>query len=113
MERAWSIADNASSWKDRIPFVLLFGVATSVALFHERLPRAASRCLCGVDFNVENTDIILDRIFKKTVASATTPIKLGGLLIAELMERQKEHIQSVQAFTMSLKVIRRPVCKNS
>jgi origin recognition complex subunit 3 len=89
--------------------VLLFGIATSVSLFHERLPRAATRCLSGLNFSVENTDVILDRIIKKTIANAMTPVKLGSALVEELVARQRDHLQSVQAFSMSLKVGRQLV----
>lgn len=92
-----------SSWKDRIPFVLLFGIATSLELFHERLSRSASRFLDGVQFDVEQTSSLLVRIFQKAVAGCKTPLRLGSVLTASLIERQHEHVQSVQSFTASLK----------
>jgi origin recognition complex subunit 3 len=75
---------------DRIPFVLLFGIATSVELFHERLSRAASSCLFGAQFDVEQTSSLL--------------LRLGPLLVSTLMERQQDHVQSVQSFIAALKV---------
>ena len=93
-----------SSWSNRIPFVLLFGIATSVALFHERLSRSASRLLSGVQFDVENTNLVLERIFQKTVTSANVPVRLGHKLVSSLMARQKDHVQSIQSFTAALKV---------
>jgi origin recognition complex subunit 3 len=93
-----------SSWMDRIPFVLLFGIATSVELFQERLPRAASRCLYGAQFDVEQTSLILERVFQRAIAGSRAPLRLGPLLVTSLMERQLDHVQSVQAFTAALKV---------
>lgn len=84
--------------------MLLFGVATSVDLFHERLPRAASRCLYGAQFDVEQTSLILERVFQKAIAGSKAPIRLGPVLVSSLMERQHDHVQSVQAFTAALKV---------
>jgi origin recognition complex subunit 3 len=89
---------------DRIPFVLLFGIATSVELFHERLSRAASYCLYGAQFDVEQTSSLLERIFQKAVAGQRAPLRLGPLLVSILMERQQDHVQSVQSFIASLKV---------
>lgn len=98
------ITDSSSSWADRIPFVLLFGIATSVALFHERLSRSASRLLSGAQFDVENTNIVLERIFKKSVIGANAPLRLGATLVSSLMARQRNNVQSVQSFTTALKV---------
>ena len=93
-----------SSWMDRIPFVLLFGIATSIELFHERLSRAASRCLYGAQFDVEQTSLILERVFQKAIAGSKAPLRLGPVLVSSLMERQRDHVQSVQAFIAALKV---------
>ncbi|KAM3089249.1 Origin recognition complex subunit 3 [Clarireedia jacksonii] len=92
-----------SSWLDRIPFILLFGIATSVELFQERLPRAASRSLYGSQFDVEQTSSILEKIFQKVVAGPDTPMRLGPNLLSSLMERQNDHVQSVPAFIGALK----------
>ncbi|KAE8447607.1 hypothetical protein EG329_010578 [Mollisiaceae sp. DMI_Dod_QoI] len=92
-----------SSWIDRIPFVLLFGIATSLDLFQERLPRIASRSLHGAQFDVEQTSSLVERIFKKVLAGGHAPLRLSTTLVASLMERQQEHAQSVQSFTAALK----------
>ncbi|TAQ86545.1 hypothetical protein B7494_g5143 [Chlorociboria aeruginascens] len=97
------LAELIFSWLDRIPFVLLFGIATSVDLFHERLSRAATRCLYGPQFDVEQTSSILERIFLKVIAGAAAPLRLGPGLISSLIERQHDHVQSVQAFIGALK----------
>ena len=93
-----------SSWLDRIPFVLLFGIATSVDLFHERLSRAATRCLYGTQFDVEQTSSVLETIFQRVVAGLGAPIRLGAGLASSLVERQHDHVLSIQAFIASLKV---------
>jgi origin recognition complex subunit 3 len=98
------IANCNSSWMDRIPFVLLFGVATSLDLFHERLSKSASRFLDGVQFDVEQTCSLLERVFQKTIAGSEAPLRLGSVLVSGLMERQLDHVQSVQSFIAALKV---------
>lgn len=93
-----------NSWRNRIPFILLFGIATSVELFNERLSRAASRCLHGAQFDVEQTSSLLERIFLKAVAGVDTPLRLSSSVVSSLIERQYDHVQSVQSFITALKV---------
>ncbi|POS83507.1 hypothetical protein EPUL_003534, partial [Erysiphe pulchra] len=92
-----------SSWRDRIPFKLIFGIATSVDLFDERIPRAASRCISGHQFEAEQTSSLLQRIFSRVIAGADIPLRLGTGLINALMEQQKDHAQNIQAFITALK----------
>ncbi|CZS94593.1 hypothetical protein WAI453_013319 [Rhynchosporium graminicola] len=92
-----------SSWSDRIPFLLLFGIATSVDLFNERLSRSASRSLKGRKFDVEQTSSQLERIFQTAVSGAEASLRLGTKLVSELIERQQDHFQSVQSFVEALK----------
>jgi origin recognition complex subunit 3 len=89
---------------DRIPFVLLFGIATSLELFHDRLPKIATRCLEGPQFDVEQTNLVLESVFRKAVASCRAPLHLGPSIVSSIVERQHDHVQSVQAFSASLKV---------
>lgn len=99
------VTDHFRSWLDRIPFIILYGIATSVDFFYDRLPRSASRCLSGPHFDVEKTPAILERIFRKTVANVNAPLVMGGAFVSSLMARQKDHVQSVQSFTAALKVL--------
>ncbi|KAI6249950.1 Origin recognition complex subunit 3 [Erysiphe necator] len=92
-----------SSWRDRIPFTFIFGVATSVDLFDERIPRAASRCISGHQFEAEQTNSLLQRIFSRVIAGADVPLRLGPELITALMELQKNYAQGIQAFLTALK----------
>ena len=94
----------SSSWLDRIPFVLLFGIATSVELFHERLPRATTMLMHGKRFDVEQTSATFAKVFKFAVTDPEASLKLGPSLMGILIERQRDHLQSVQAFVASLKV---------
>ncbi|KAH6666636.1 origin recognition complex subunit 3 N-terminus-domain-containing protein [Halenospora varia] len=92
-----------SSWLDRIPFVILFGVATSVELFQERLPKIASRYLQGIQIYVEQTSTVIEKVFEKAVANPLASLCLGPAIISTLMERQQDHVQSVQSFVAALK----------
>ena len=82
--------------------MLLFGVATSLDNFHAKLSRSALRCLSGEQFDVVQSQEVLENVFWASVIEST--LRLGSGLSADLLERQKDHLQSVQSFTMSLKV---------
>lgn len=58
----------------------------------------------GKRFDIEQTSTTLARVFKFAVANPEAPLKLGPNLMAILVERQHDHIQSVQAFVALLKV---------
>ncbi|KAI9680013.1 MAG: hypothetical protein M1817_005028 [Caeruleum heppii] len=91
-----------NSWLDRIPFVLLFGIATSLEIFQSKLPRAAIRCLQGKTFDVERAEESLERVFSSAMGR-TSALRLGPGLSRMLLQRQRDHVQSVAAFVNSLK----------
>lgn len=84
--------------------MLLFGIATSVELFQERLTQSASRCIYGIQVDVELSSVIIEKIFQKAVASSRAPLRLGPTLLSTLIERQQDHVQSVQSFIAAIKV---------
>ena len=91
------------SWLDRIPIAILFGVATSVELFHERLSRSAIMCLQGAQFDVENTTTTLEKIFEAVIFDEDATLRFGPNFLGSLLERQQDHVQSLQAFIAALK----------
>ena len=93
----------ASSWLDRIPFVLLFGVATSIDIFQAKLSRAAIRCIQGDQFDVEPVEASLERVFSDAVGPESL-LRPGPALSKLLLDRQRDHVQSTQAFASALKV---------
>ena len=94
-------ADVRSSWNDRIPFVLLFGISTSVELFQEKLSRETIRYLDGSAFDVQQIDV--EDIFK-VFQSGQTTLWTGPGLSRIMLQRQKDYIQSHSSFINSLKV---------
>ncbi|CAK7215277.1 Origin recognition complex subunit 3 [Sporothrix curviconia] len=91
------------SWLDRIPFVLLFGVATSVDLFQARLPKQAAHRLTAAQFDVAPSSAVLDRLVRRAVAAADVPLRIGPSLLRSLAERQDEQVTGVSVFVNSLK----------
>ncbi|KAG5984929.1 hypothetical protein E4U55_002511 [Claviceps digitariae] len=91
------------SWRPRIPFTLLFGIATSVDLLQARLLKSACRLIYGGQFDGVQTANILETVFKGAVASADVPLRLGAPLLRSMLERQHEQMAGIQSFISSLK----------
>ncbi|KAK6079779.1 origin recognition complex subunit [Seiridium cupressi] len=92
-----------SSWLDRIPFTLLFGIATSVELFQARLLKSTCRYLYGDQFDVEQSTTVIEKIFKTAVAHFDAPLRLGPSLLTSLLERQQDQVAGLPMFISSLK----------
>ncbi|KAI1474810.1 origin recognition complex subunit 3 N-terminus-domain-containing protein [Daldinia eschscholtzii] len=92
-----------TSWLDRIPFALLFGVATSVELFQARLLKSTCQCLYGDQFDVEQSASIIEKIFKAAIAHSEVALRLGPSLVYSLLERQQDQVSSIPVFASSLK----------
>lgn len=91
----------SSCWKDRIPFVLLFGIATSCKLFQSNLSRSAIRSLEGRQFDIERAD---PEELLKMIHREPRSIFLGSGLCKSLVDRQKDFIQSPQSLIQAIKV---------
>ncbi|TQV95700.1 origin recognition complex subunit [Cordyceps javanica] len=92
-----------SSWRPRIPFTLLFGVATSVELLQARLLKSACRMIYGGQFDDVQTDTILESVFKGAVAASDVPLRLGAPLLRWMLDRQRDQVAGIQSFISSLK----------
>jgi len=92
-----------STYLDRIPFILLLGVATSVEIFHEKVPKSVIRLMRGEKFDVERAEECLAKIFNDATIGAESVLRLGPSLSDFLLRRQKNHTQSIQAFLAALK----------
>lgn len=91
------------SYLDRIPFVLLLGIATSLEIFHERLPKARIRMMRGEKFDVERAEECLAQVFNDVVLGDNSVLRLGPSMCDLLIERQRNHTQSIQTFVAALK----------
>ncbi|KAL8969992.1 MAG: hypothetical protein Q9197_004052 [Variospora fuerteventurae] len=89
-----------SLWIDRIPFILLFGIKTSIELFQEKLPRRSIRCLRGVQFDV--AEISVDVVFRAVSFNKTRPFLLGPGVSSLIFQAQQESIQGIASFAKSL-----------
>ncbi|OAA64848.1 origin recognition complex subunit [Cordyceps fumosorosea ARSEF 2679] len=87
-----------SSWRPRIPFTLLFGVATSVELLQARLLKSACRQIYGGQFDDVQADTILESVFKGAVAASDVPLRLGAPLLRWMLDRQRDQVAGIQSF---------------
>lgn len=92
-----------SSWLDRLPFVLLFGIATSAESFEERLSGNSLRYLEGEKFDVVQSDDIIEKLFRATVANTDAHLRVGPNLCRRMLDRQKDHVQNTQDLYDGLK----------
>ncbi|GAM82657.1 hypothetical protein ANO11243_006390 [Dothideomycetidae sp. 11243] len=90
-----------SCWKDRIPFVLIFGVATSVENLQINLSKKAIRCIRGRRFDVVNADFALEDLFDH-VHSDNTSVWIGANLCRSIVDRQKDFLQNPQTIIDSV-----------
>ncbi|KAF2846840.1 hypothetical protein T440DRAFT_220379 [Plenodomus tracheiphilus IPT5] len=97
------MVDLFHTWLDRIPFVLLFGIATSAESFEERLSGNSLRYLEGEKFDVIQSDDIIEKLFRATVANTDTRLCIGPTLCRRMLDRQKDHVQNTQDFCDGLK----------
>ena len=106
-------ADKTSSWVDRIPFVLLFGISTSIDLFEEKLSQSTLKKLRGKRFDLAQIEI--DTLFKAAITSThTKTVLLGSGFSRVILQRQRDHTQSSNDFIRTLKVISmRNTCPSS
>lgn len=99
-----STNDFVSSWNNRIPFVLLFSIATSIQLFQDKLSKETIRRLSGTEFKVERVDT--EEIFRQI--HDQEPSLFFGPAIGDLILKQRhDFIQSPAAFAQTLKVVLR------
>ncbi|KAK2759090.1 hypothetical protein FQN54_003189 [Arachnomyces sp. PD_36] len=92
------------SWLDRVPFMLLFGIATSADLFEKRLSRSTVGQLQGRRFEVQDSEDSIDLIFQMTQKGPHRPtLWLGHTLSNALLEKSKDYFQSPESFGRGVK----------
>lgn len=93
-----------SSWLDRIPFTLLFGISTSVELFEGRLPRSSVALLRGKYFELHEASNCVDRIYERLQAEPDGEFWIGRNITSVLFERTSDYFHTPEAFCRTLKV---------
>ncbi|THZ88881.1 hypothetical protein D6C84_00522 [Aureobasidium pullulans] len=92
-------------WQDRIPFIFFFGVATSIENFQVKLSKKATRCIQGQRFDVVKAESALEQVTEAlySVSDSEAPrLWMGPGICSATLRRQREHIQSLDAFVDSV-----------
>jgi origin recognition complex subunit 3 len=94
-----------SSWIDRLPIVLLFGIATTTELFEARLPKRTVKLLQGRVFDISLQDDSLYSIYQTVQDDPATKLWLGPALSSILLERSKDQDESPESFAGSFRYV--------
>ncbi|RAH70852.1 putative origin recognition complex subunit 3 [Aspergillus aculeatinus CBS 121060] len=92
-----------SSWLDRIPLTLIFGISTSVELFEGRLPRSTVALLRGRYFEIHEASNCVDRIYGRIQAEQDGKFWLGRNITGVLFEKPSDSFQTPEAFSRTVK----------
>ncbi|KAL6715870.1 Origin recognition complex subunit 3 [Lecanora helva] len=94
------LIDVFSSWNDRIPFVLLFSLGTSIEFFQSKLPRDTIRRLAGEEFHLRRIDV--NEIFQ-SLHHGDSCLYFGPTLSSLILQHHRDFIQSPMAFGQAIK----------
>lgn len=89
-------------WHDRIPFVFLLNIATSLEFLQQRLSREAVKCLQGQLFDVAPSTDEVEQAFEAFTHSQS-PLWMGPNLMRFALERQSDYIQSINSFVEAVR----------
>ncbi|KIV85734.1 hypothetical protein PV11_01395 [Exophiala sideris] len=95
------------SWSDRIPFVLLFGISTTVELFESRLPRSTISLLEPRIFQPTGSAKQHDPLFEVySAAQCEDPhLFLGPSTLSVLAELAQDQSTTVDSFARTIKYV--------
>lgn len=89
-----------SCWQNRIPFVLLFNIATSVEFLQQRLSKTAIKCLDGKFFNAALSSEEVEQVFE-ALTTSNPSLWLGPGLATMILDRQSDYIQGIESLVQA------------
>ena len=89
----------------QLPFVLIFGVATTITTVHRTLPSSATAKLTINTFGSPPASQLLDQVLEKIIISPSNPFKLSHKVFQFLIENFLFHDFAVQNFLQGYKFI--------
>lgn len=92
-----------SSWLDRIPFVLLFGIVTSSELFETSLPQSTASLIQGRCFEMHDVGGSIDRIYESFQTDPDVKLWLGHRPSSFLFQKSRDYFQSPEGFACQVK----------
>ncbi|KAJ3126943.1 Origin recognition complex subunit 3 [Nowakowskiella sp. JEL0407] len=92
-----------SSYREKIPIVFLFGVATSIQALHDSLPRSCLSVLKMEKFQVQQSRKCFDAIVEEILLKPSLGLKLDEACFQQLLENFELHNLSINSFMKSFK----------
>ncbi|KAF9901848.1 Origin recognition complex subunit 3 [Linnemannia zychae] len=92
-----------SNYQDRIPFVLLMGLATSIDALHQGLPKAVLSRLQTKKFQMQQSSECLTAIIEDLFIHANVGLMVGSLPLKQLIDQFIHYNFSVGGFISNLK----------
>ena len=92
------------AWSDRIPFVLLFGISTSIDIFQARLSQSTTRLMQCTSFEMVNVDV--EDLFRVCLEGASSSVKSlwpGAGYMQSIFRTQKRSNGQNASFVQSMK----------
>ena len=84
--------------------MLLFGIATSIENFVERLPPSVAQVLECRIFDIARADDLFEELFCATISRNNGPLWLGPTICDLLIQRQKDFIQPTNSIDIFIRV---------
>ncbi|KAF9972558.1 Origin recognition complex subunit 3 [Actinomortierella ambigua] len=94
-----------SNYQDRIPFVFLLGIATSIEAVHQGLPKSVLSLLRTQKFEMQQSSECLTAIIEDLFIRSNVTLHLGPLPLKQLIDQFIHHNFSIGGFMSNLKYI--------
>ncbi|KAG5360044.1 Origin recognition complex subunit 3 [Yarrowia sp. C11] len=91
------------SYKDEIPFRLVFGIATSLEIFEHKMTKTSIRNLQGQVFDAQATSTFQSLFENHMFNLNNKSIIVGPTILEDILKRQNVSTESIDAFISSLK----------
>ncbi|XP_072036057.1 origin recognition complex subunit 3-like [Amphiura filiformis] len=92
----------SSQYLEKLPLVLVFGIATAVTAIHRTLPQSVSSLLSIEKFQAVPSSVYLTQLINKVLLSYKHPFKLGHKVFQFLLDLFLYHDFSVRNFSKGI-----------
>ncbi|KAK9235955.1 origin recognition complex subunit 3 N-terminus-domain-containing protein [Lipomyces kononenkoae] len=89
-------------YRNRLPFVLLLGIATNLPIFNTKIPKRTMRMIDFQSFDILRTDDGLTRLVDDVLLSSSTKLLVGPALFRSLLKRYNNHTKNLETFTWAI-----------
>ncbi|KAK9467925.1 origin recognition complex subunit 3 N-terminus-domain-containing protein [Lipomyces arxii] len=91
------------TYRNRLPLVLLFGVATSLLIFNTKIPKRTLRAMEVELFDVSIADGSLTRLLDEVILPDTINFAIGPALYKKCLSRYNSYAKNLETFTLPIR----------